>query len=74
MFFHSSIPFIFPTRLAAEELVKEAAKAKARADVGGPSEWKIKPKRVNIRFMTNSILQTESQNRRKTTNRNSKKE
>jgi len=50
--------------LAAEELSKEAGKAKARVDVGGPSEWTKKPKKLNMRFVVNSVLQTEAQNRR----------
>ncbi|XP_057367669.1 uncharacterized protein LOC130688685 [Daphnia carinata] len=52
-------------RLAVAELLQEAAKSKARADVGGPSEWSKKPARVNKRFVANSLLQTESQNKRK---------
>ncbi|XP_032789572.1 uncharacterized protein LOC116926741 [Daphnia magna] len=52
-------------RLAVEELLQEAAKSKARADVGGPSEWSKKPARVNKRFVVNSLLLTESQNKRK---------
>jgi len=32
-------------RLAAEELLKEASRAKIRADVGGPTEWKKKPQK-----------------------------
>ncbi|XP_046450303.1 uncharacterized protein LOC124198493 [Daphnia pulex] len=52
-------------RLAVEELLQEAARAKARAEVGGPSEWSKKPARVNKRFMVNSLLQTESQNKRR---------
>lgn len=53
------------SRLAAEELLQEAAKAKVRAEVGGPSEWKKKPSKVNMRFVANSILHTEAQNKRK---------
>ncbi|KAI9562546.1 D-directed R polymerases I and III subunit RPAC2 isoform 2 [Daphnia sinensis] len=51
--------------LAVEELLQEAAKSKARAEIGGPSEWSKKPARVNKRFVANSLLQTESQNKRK---------
>ena len=48
-----------------EELLQEAARAKTRAEVGGPSEWNKKPVRVNKRFVVNSLLQTESQNKRR---------
>jgi len=50
--------------LAAEELLKEASRAKVRAEVGGPTEWKKKPQKLNMKFVNNSVLQTTSQNRR----------
>lgn len=51
-------------RLAAAEIMKEVSKARTRAEVGGPSEWTKKPKRLNMKFLINSVLQAEAQNRR----------
>jgi len=59
--------------LAAEELMKEAGRARVRAEIGGPTEWKKKPQKLNMKFVNNSILQTTTQNRRKLQN-NTKKE
>lgn len=59
-------------RLAVEELLQEAAKGKVRADIGGPSEWRKKAGRVNKRFVANSLLQMESQNKRKSRDSNIK--
>ena len=55
----------FNSRLAAEELMQEAARTRTRVEIRGPSEWRKKPGRVNKRFVANSILHTESQNKRK---------
>ena len=38
-------------RMAAEELLKEASKARTRVEVGGASEWKRKPSRINKMFL-----------------------
>lgn len=56
--------------MAAEELLKEAERAKTRVEIGGSYEWAKKPKQVNKRFVVNTILQSESQNRRKAYNLN----
>lgn len=50
--------------MAAEELAKEAAASKARAEIGGASEWGKKRKRINKTFVGNTILQIEGQNQR----------
>lgn len=52
-------------RMAAEELLKEASKARTRVEVGGASEWKRKPSRINKMFLINSVLTAEAQNKRK---------
>ena len=44
--------------------MKEASRAKARVEVGGPTEWIKKPQKLNLRFVNNSIIQVTSQNKR----------
>ena len=50
--------------MAADELMKEADKTKARVEVGGAMEWKKQPKKLNKTFADNTVLQVTSSNKR----------
>jgi len=49
---------------AIEEILKETQKAATRAEIGGPSGWTSKRKGLNKRFLTNTVINTVSQNSR----------
>lgn len=49
---------------AIEEILKETQKAATRAEIGGPSGWTTKRKGLNKRFLTNTVINTVSQNSR----------
>jgi hypothetical protein len=59
--------------MAAEELLKEASRKRARAEVGGAMEWAKEPKKLNKTFIGNTILQVTSSNNRKIKTSSNKK-
>jgi hypothetical protein len=49
---------------AIAEILKETHKAAIRAEVGGPSGWTSKRKGLNKRFLSNTVINTVSENSR----------